>query len=649
MKSIFSFIKFLFKWLFLLPYYIIIFPIIWALKKTPKFLYYTIVLPTKWIFKWGLKSLLYASLVLIPIITILFIALFFVDDILTYAINHSTQYIDLNAKVEKVQTNLLTQRITLKNVVLKNPDGFPVNDALKISQITLKLDVFNPKTPIKRLYLRDVKLRIEGRSGRRIMAHSIVKSNLYVIAREISRTFDIKLEQHLLKNSKENSTPTENTSAYTSFRDFLKKCEGVDELRVEALRIENGADVYALGSIICNDKYILASNYKSTIFGVDWGIQNLFCNFNDLSFGLSNFYIRNPKEFKKNNVFSIKKIRISTVEETTANGGIVPKISSIDIDSPTIYFEDKNGSMLGAIGMDNNFAGIYKTIQSMTRYKLDDLFQDEFEIVPEHQEFKLPEIKLDKLFINNARIICSKKDAGLLANKITFSNNKIDIDDIRAHMGGLRLDLAGVEVNSEKQYLKAKDFILRNPAGFPEESAFRFKNFHMSTNFTERVIRGNRVLEIGDIEVNKFFVRLDSRSGKLFDLLGNDNNLFALLDSIAKMSAQMPINSANASKSINEDKTKRPHRYTVKTVKLTNGIILIGPRGDSIKIPFKDVAKEDIGVDVNGLTAPDLTTELLTDIISNSLEGAQSKVSEEIGGVILAPIITVLRIIITTF
>jgi hypothetical protein len=171
----------------------------------------------------------------------------------------------------------------------------------------------------------------------------------------------------------------------------------------------------------------------------------------------------------------------------------------------------------------------------------------------------------------------------------------------------------------------------------------------MSTNFTERVIRGNRVLEIGDIEVNKFFVRLDSRSGKLFDLLGNDNNLFALLDSIAKMSAQMPINSANASKSINEDKTKRPHRYTVKTVKLTNGIILIGPRGDSIKIPFKDVAKEDIGVDVNGLTAPDLTTELLTDIISNSLEGAQSKVSEEIGGVILAPIITVLRIIITTF
>ena len=50
-----------------------------------------------------------------------------------------------------------------------------------------------------------------------------------------------------------------------------------------------------------------------------------------------------------------------------------------------------------------------------------------------------------------------------------------------------------------------------------------------------------------------------------------------------------------------------------------------------------------------GLTSQELSTALLKDIIINSIDGAEEKVSEQIGGVILAPVITVLRTIITLF
>ncbi len=597
-------------------------------------------------FKWLFKLIKLSFYFCIFVVVLLLLSLLFIDSIVKFIINNSTDYVDLNAKVEQVDINLFTQRITLKDITLKNPDGFPDNDALKASQLTVKFDLFDFKCPVKRIYLRDATIRVEGRSGRRIMARSITQSNIYVIARELGRTFDMKLKQLLYsKKEKEPEKPFD----YNTVRDFIKECEGIDELRVESLKIENGDDVYSFGSIICNDKYVITSNFKSTIFGVNWGIRGMYCDLSKPTFALSRFYIRNPEGFQKNNVFSIEKILVNTKEEYSVDGNSVPTISSIEIDSPMIYFEDKNGSMLGAIGMENNFMGLFNTVQSMTRFKLGDYFQDEFEVVPEKQEFKIPELKLEKLQIKNARLVSTKKDAGLLANKISFSKDKIDIDDIRAHIGNLKLELAGVELDSKKQSFTAKDFMLRNPAGFPEESAFRFKNFYMSTNFTERVIRGNRVLEVGDIEVNKFFVRLDSRSGDLIDLLGDDNNLVSVLETISATSAMMPINSENAEKNINQDKTKRPYRYTVKTVRMINGLILIGPKGDSIKIPFEDVIKENIGVEECGMTAQELTTDLLTDIIANSLDGAQSRVSEEIGGVLLAPIISLLRVIITTF
>ena len=575
--------------------------------------------------------------------------LMFADAAIKFAINNSAEYIDLRASVGDVDLNLFTQRLTLKNITLKNPDGFPEGNAFEAAQLSVKFDVFDTAKPLKRVYMRGAKIRVEGRTGRRILAGSITRSNVYIIAREIGRTFDKKIERVFFARKKPKESAAQNEFDYAQIRSFLERYQGLDEIRIEDLKIENGGDSCAFASIVCNDKIAFATGFRASIFGVKGGIRNMFFDLSRPRLWIANLYIKNPEGFQKNNAFEIGRIMVATRDEVSAEGKITPRIESIAIDSPTVYFEDKDGSMLGAIGMDNNFSGLFKTVDSMTRVKLQDYFQDEFEVVPETQEFKFPEIKLENLRIANARIISTKKDAGLLANKITFAKNKIDIDDIRAHFGGLKLELAGVNLDAEKQTFRARDFMLKNPAGFPEESAFRFKNFAMTTNFTERVIRGNRVLEVGEMEVDKFFVRLDSRSGDLIDLIGNDNNLYAVLNTVAATSAKMPINSANAEKQINADKTKRPYRYTVKAVRFLNGIILIGPRGEAIKIPFKDIKKENLGVKEKGLTAQELTNAILLDIISNSLEGAESRVSREIGGVVLAPIISVLRFIITTF
>ncbi|MBQ6533994.1 MAG: hypothetical protein IJI37_02390, partial [Opitutales bacterium] len=508
-------------------------------------------------FKWTKRAMWLGVFILIAAL----IALAFIDDIAKAAINNSAEYVDLKAGVEKVKINLLTQKIVFKNISIKNPDGFPEGDAFSAGVLEIKYGFDGGKPRLERIYMRGAKARVEGRRGRRITAASATKSNMYVIARELGRIFDVKIES-LFMPAPKSKKPADAKAAdavkdfdYAKVREFLKRYEDADEIRIENLEIQNGEDSYLFGSIICNDKIALANDFHAKIFGVKFGVRGVFLDLSKPAFGLSGFMIANPDGYPKNPVFSIGKIFVSTREEVSPDGKTTPRLESVKIDSPTIHFEDKSGSMLGAIGMDNNFAGIYKTVDSMTHTRLGDLFQDEFEVVPEMKEFNLPEIPLENITITNARIVAQKKDAGLLANKISVERNKVCVDDVRAHFGGVKLELAGVVFDSEKQSFDARDFTLRNPAGFPEESAFRFKNFHVDTNFTERVIRGNRVLEIGDIEVNKFFVRLDSRSGDIVDLLGDDNNLFALLGAVSASSALMPVNSKLAEKSVNEDKT----------------------------------------------------------------------------------------------
>lgn len=588
-----------------------------------------------------------AFYVALSLSVIFIISLFFIDDIVRYAINHSANYMDLNAKVEEVDVNLFTQRVMFKNISIKNPDGFSENDALYATKLYFKFDIFDIKNPVKRIYLQNAKLRVEGRSGRRIMADTFFKSNLYVIAREFSRSLGVKLEKVIYENSKSKS---ENSSLdYSKFKKIFENLHDIDEVRFEKITIENGDDTYAFSSFIFNDKFAILTDFKSTVFGVKFYFRNIFFDIQKPLFGFSGFSIRNPEGFQKNSVFSIKKCQFELSENIEESGVCLLKIKAVNIDSPTVYFEDKDGSMLGAFGMENNFLGLYNIVNSISRSKLDKLFQDEFETVPDSQEFKMPEIAWGNINISNARIICTKKDAGLLANKISISKGIINIDDIIAHFGGLKLQLDGVKFDSDKQLFTASDFLLKNPDGFPEESAFRFRNFTMTTNFSERVLKGNRVMSIDNIEVNKFFVRLDSRSGKLFDLIGNDNNLYEVLNSVNATTSLMPVYSAANQKLINENKKKRPTKFIINSVKFCDGKIFIGPRGDSIKIPFDDVIKSDVGLAESGLTSQEVTTLLLKDIILNSIDGAESKVSEEIGGVVLAPFISILRVIITLF
>lgn len=614
-------------------------------------LFHSVLLGIGRFFLWGVRWIKRAFYALVFAVAVLAAAVFFSDEIIKYAINNSTKYVDLNAGVEDVDVHLFTQRIVLKNLRIKNPDGFPEKDAFFASKIAFKFDLSERKNPLKRIYVQNAKVCIEGRTGRRIMAKSFLKSNVYVIAREIGRVFDIKLEKIIFgpPPDEKKAAPEKKSFDYAELRKRLGEFEKLDEVRLENITLENGGDAYSFGSVIFNSHVVLASDFRCVVFGVKSGIRSIFCDLTKPEFGFMGLSVRNPEGFKKNSVFSIARFRMTMRDDKTPDGKIVPRMDSVLIDSPILYLEDKQGSMLGAIGMDNNFAGLYNTVNSMTRTNLGNLFQDEFESVPRSQEFKLPEIKWDNINIVNARIVCSKKDAGLLANKISVVKDKIDIDDIRAHIGGLKLQLDGVEFDSGKQLFTAKDFILRNPAGFPEESAFRFRNFLMTTNFSERVLRGNRVMSIDKIEVNKFFVRLDSRSGDIYDLIGNDNNLYAILDSIAATTKAMPVYGELSEKQINENKNKRPYRFIVKSVKFCDGRIFIGPQGDSIKIPFKDVVKSDMGVEEKGLTSQELSTALLKDIIINSIDGAEEKVSEQIGGVILAPVITVLRTIITLF
>ena len=596
------------------------------------------------LWKWTRRTLYVAAALVIMICGLLLSA----DYILMYAINHSARYVDLNAKVEDVYLHLFTQRIILKNISLQNPDGFPDNEAFSASKVTLKFDFFDLANPLRRVYIQNAKVRVEGRSGRRIMAKSFLRSNTYVIAREIARTFDVKLEQKLLPR-KEEKKLEEKPFDYALFREKMKEFDSIDEIRLENVTIQNGDDLYSFGSLTYHDSLISIGDFKSTIFGVRSRIRNAFCDLKNPAAGFAGFAVYNPEGYPKNSAFSIKRFLIKSRDKKLPDGRVALELERVDVDSPQLRFEDKNGSMLGAIGMDNNFAGILNTINSMSHAKLNDLFQDEFESVPESQEFKLPEIALDNISITNARIVCGKKDMGLLANSIKVKKNLIEIDDVRAHVGGLKLELEGIDLDTQKQLFTATNFELKNPAGFPEENAFRFKNFTMSTNLSEKVLRGNRVMQIDKISVSNFFVRLDSRSGSIYDLIGNDNNLYGILDSIAKTTEAMPVYQASIQSKINENLERRPYKYIIKSVNFSGGKIFIGPRGDSIKIPFNDVNKTDLGVEEKGLTSQEATTLILKEIIINSIDGAQDKVSEEIGGILLAPVITVLRALITLF
>lgn len=158
-------------------------------------LFHSVLLGIGRFFLWGVRWIKRAFYALVFAVAVLAAAVFFSDEIIKYAINNSTKYVDLNAGVEDVDVHLFTQRIVLKNLRIKNPDGFPEKDAFFASKIAFKFDLSERKNPLKRIYVQNAKVCIEGRTGRRIMAKSFLKSNVYVIAREIGRVFDIKLEK----------------------------------------------------------------------------------------------------------------------------------------------------------------------------------------------------------------------------------------------------------------------------------------------------------------------------------------------------------------------------------------------------------------------------------------------------------------------
>lgn len=299
--------------------------------------------------------------------------------------------------------------------------------------------------------------------------------------------------------------------------------------------------------------------------------------------------------------------------------------------------------MLGAVGLENNYFDIVKALSIFHGVDVSNMFNDDFEIAIRDKEISVPRIELDSTEILNTRITCNYND-GFLVSKIGINNGVAVVDTVRVNLAKIRMRFDSILINPQEQSFIIDKLAIRNPEGFPEENAFLMDKFILSTHLKEENIRGNRVLTVESLTLKNFFVRLDSRSGEISDLLSGENNLFGLIDDFKAAAAFVPAFKEAVQRQINEDTSVRPRRYIIKKINFEGGEIRIGPRGDAIKIPMQDFSIDELGMETGGVTADEITIVLIREIALRAIDSAEEQLASEWG--ILKPVVKALHQIV---
>lgn len=572
-----------------------------------------------------------ATLFLIVIITLYFSTDFIVKQI----INNSTDYLDLNAKVEDVDIRLLTQTVSLSGVSLKNPSGFIEKDAFTATKLEVKFDFFDKKNPVKRIYLQNPRLRLEGKFGKRILTPSIRRSNFFVIVRELLHLWDIDLERMMTGESKNFFEQIDTVEEKSKF------IEKVGRIRIDNLHIENGmTDYFDVGSIVLHNDTFEVSDVICNVSGVGAMMKSIVYDVPTSTVALSKFLLKNPPDYPKKSALFVGKLEIKIGKKSDEKTGEHQLfVEKITMDSPVVRFEDKQGSMLGALGTENNLFSIFDSLTVFHRVNVKNMFNDDFEIAIRDKELKLPELSFGKTSINDVKVTCSSNDGFLISN-VDFNGGNISLKNIRMNLAKIKAGVGKINIDSKNQLFTITNLSLRNPSDFPEENAFLMKEFSLSTNIKESNIRGNRVLVIEHLKLRKFFVRLDSRTGNISDLIGEENNLFALIEDFNSAAKSIPSYKDSVQREINEDKTKRPRKYIVKKITFQDGEIRLGPRGDAIKIPMETFSIDNLGVEEGGVMSDRIVTLLIREIALRAMESAEETLANE-WGILLKPIVKV--------
>ena len=336
----------------------------------------------------------------------------------------------------------------------------------------------------------------------------------------------------------------------------------------------------------------------------------------------------------------IGKMQVVFGDRKDENGNDITCIKKITIDAPTVRLEDKTGSMLGAVALENNYFEMVRALSVFHDVDVSNMFNDDFEIAIRDKEIDLPRIELETTEVLNARITCGEGD-GFLISKIDIADGKALLENVRVNLAKIKMRFDAITIDPESHTFTIDKLALRNPAEFPEENAFLMGKFILSTHAKEENIRGNRVLTLESLTLKDFFVRLDSRTGEISSLLGGDNNLFGLIDDFKDASLRVPAFKDSVQEQINEDTTVRPRRYIIKKINFEGGEIRIGPRGDAIKIPMADFAIENLGLKTGGVTADEIAVVLIREIALRAIESAEDRLAEGWG--FLKPVVKALH------
>lgn len=258
----------------------------------------------------------FAILTAILIIALAITLVICADNVIKFAINDSAEYVDLHAKVDDVDLRFLTQTIALKNVVLKNPSGFIDHDAFTAAKIELKFDIFDKKNPIKRVYLQNPKLKIEGKFGKRILPQSLRRGNVFVIAREIYKIADIDLEKQMA--SSPSSPFLENVDKIEKTSELIER---LGEIRIDNLFIENGLkDSIDIGSIALHGDLFELRNVIANICGVQMALGDGVFDIPTETFAVTNLTIKNPEGFPKADALKLAKVQFIFGDKKDENG-----------------------------------------------------------------------------------------------------------------------------------------------------------------------------------------------------------------------------------------------------------------------------------------------------------------------------------------
>ncbi len=580
------------------------------------------------------KALLHFVCALFVYLVIFFVVLTFsLDYIIKYAINNSASYIEANAKVENVRIHLITQTIIIEKISLKNPTGFAEKDAFFAEKLELKFNILG-KQKIERIFVGSPKIILEGRSEKRVVVPSMHKSNLFAMLREFMFFLSVDLDELLMGDSKDF------TEQISVIEDDVKLLSPVKEIRVNNLRVINGAvDVFEISSFSFHNQTFALKDFKSNICGIETELGDVLMDTQNNTFGFSRFAIKNPQGYPEGNAFSLNNfsLKYENIKDPETGKQSV-YIDKITVDSPQVRLEDKQGAMLGSLGSENNFLEIVKKISVMYPTERNNLFDSEFEGVNEGDEFKIPEVKFDKITIKNARLLCHKKD-GIMVDELNLSPLNIGFDGIRSYLGGIKTIIKRMEIEPESQLVVLKAFDIRNPDGFPDERALRFGDIKIATSVQVINRKGVNIAIIESIEISDYFARLDSYDGSLGGLITDKNNLFAILDLLAASKEQIPMLRQTVEQEFHENHGPKPMKFIVKKVTLNGGKILIGPKGEAIQIPLENLDYEMLGDAEDGVTMHDIITKIVGDITEQSMESAEKEIADELGIDILWPFV----------